>query len=113
MPAANGLGENGRGRGAVAGKVIGLGRNLAHQLRAHVLELVLQFDLLGDGDAVLGDARRAERLVDDDIAALRAQRHLHRIGENVDTAQHALAGVGMKSDFLGSHWITPSIGSFR
>src|SRR5690606_29391437 len=53
----DGLGENGRGRGAVAGKVIGLGRNLAHQLRAHVLELVLQFDLLGDGDAVLGDAR--------------------------------------------------------
>ena len=42
-------------------------------LRAHVLELVGELDLLGDGDAVLGDARRAERLVEDDVAALRAQ----------------------------------------
>ena len=36
------------------------GGDLAHHLRAHVLELVLELDLLGDGDAVLGDARGAE-----------------------------------------------------
>src|SRR5271168_4779546 len=46
------------GRGAVAGEVRGLGGNLANHLRAHVLELVLEFDLLGDGNAVLGDPRR-------------------------------------------------------
>ena len=34
--------------------------DLLHHLRAHVLELVLELDLLGDGDAVLGDGRRAE-----------------------------------------------------
>src|SRR3546814_6865023 len=67
------------------------------------LELVGKLDLLGDGDAVLGDARRAERLVEDDVAALRAQGHLHRIGENVDAVQHPRAGVGGKSDFLRSH----------
>ena len=66
------LGENGCRGGAVAGNVVGLGSDLTHHLRAHVLELVGEFDFLGDGDAVLGDARRAERLVDDDVAALGA-----------------------------------------
>jgi hypothetical protein len=42
--------------------IIGLGGDLAHHLRAHVLELVLKLDFLGDGDTVLGDARRAKRL---------------------------------------------------
>ncbi len=28
-----------------------------HHLRAHVLERILELDLLGDGDAVLGDGR--------------------------------------------------------
>jgi hypothetical protein len=70
---------------------------------AHVLELVLELDLLGDGDAVLGDARRAEALFDDDVAALGPERHLDRIGENVDTAQHAIARVSGKFDVLGSH----------
>src|SRR5690606_27087130 len=46
------LGQHGGSRGAVAGEVIGLGSDLAQHLRAHVLELVLEFDVLGDGDAV-------------------------------------------------------------
>ena len=88
------LGQHGRGGGAVAGLVVGLLGDLAHHLRAHVLELVLEFDLLGDGHAVLGDARRAEALVDHDVAALRTERDLDRVGEHVDAAQHAVAGVG-------------------
>ena len=79
-------GEHGRRRGAVTGDVGGLGCDLAHHLGAHILELVVEFDFLGDGDAVLGDTRRAERLVEHDVAALRAERHFHRIGENVDAA---------------------------
>jgi hypothetical protein len=51
------LGEHGGGGGAVAGQIVGLGGDFAHHLRAHVFELVLKFDFLGDGDAVLGDAR--------------------------------------------------------
>ena len=54
------LREHGRGGGAVAGDVARLRGDFAHHLRAHVLELVLELDLLGDGDAVLGD-RRASR----------------------------------------------------
>ena len=97
------LGEHGRGGGAVAGDVVGLRGDLAHHLRAHVLELVLELDLLGDGDAVLGDARGAERLVEHDVAALGAERDLHRVGEDVDAAQHAVAGVAGKFYVFGSH----------
>src|SRR5580704_13316141 len=95
------LRQQGCGGGAVTSLVAGLRGDLAHHLRAHVLELVGELDLLGDGDAVLGDARRAERLVEHDVAALRPQRHLDRIGENVDAAQHPLARVTGKLDFLG------------
>ena len=60
----DGVGEHRRGGGAVARGVALLGGDFAHHLRAHVLELVGKLDLLGDGHAVLGDARRAEALVD-------------------------------------------------
>src|ERR1700704_6477424 len=69
-----------------AGCIGRLGGHFAHHLRAHVLELVFKFDFLGDGDAVLGNAGSAERLVEHDVAALGAERHLHRIVENVDAA---------------------------
>ena len=105
------LGEHGRGGGAVAGDVVGLRGDLAHHLRAHVLELVGKLDLLGDGDAVLGDARSAERLVDDDVAALGAERHLHRVGEDVDAVQHALTGVAGEFYVFGSHFLAPGLWS--
>ena len=86
--ADDGLGQHGRGGGAVTGEVVGLRGHFAHHLGAHVLELVRELDLLGDGHAVLGDPRCAERFVDDDVAALRAQRHLDGVGQDVDAAQH-------------------------
>ncbi|MGY4598715.1 hypothetical protein ACVWXL_006461 [Bradyrhizobium sp. GM22.5] len=101
--ADDGLGQHGRGGGAVAGEVVGLGGDLTHHLGAHVLELVLELDLLGDGDAVLGDAGRAERLLDEHVAAFRAERHLDGVGENIDAAQHAFARVSGKLDVFGSH----------
>ncbi len=100
----DGLAEHGRGRGAVTGDVVGLRGHGAQHLGAHVLELVFQLDLLGDGDAVLGDARGAERLVDHDVAALRTQRDLHRIGEDVDAADHLVAGIGGELYVFSGHW---------
>ena len=85
------LSENGRCGSAVAGDVGGLGSDLAHHLGAHVLELILELDLLSDGDAVLGDARCAVRLIEHDVAALGAERDLDRVGEDIDAAQHLLA----------------------
>jgi hypothetical protein len=96
-------GQHGRGGGAVAGLVGGTRCDFTHHLRAHVLELVFELDLLGDGDAVLGDARRAERLVEDHVAALRAKGDLHRIGQDVDAAQHAIARIDGEFDVFSSH----------
>src|SRR5690606_98720 len=90
----DGLAEHGRRGGAVTGNIVGLRSHGAQHLGAHVLELVLELDLLGDGHAVLGDARGTERLVDHDVAALGPQGDLHRIGENVDATNHLVAGIG-------------------
>ena len=44
----------------------GLGSDFLDHLRAHVLELVLELDLLGDGNAVLGDRGGTEGLVENE-----------------------------------------------
>ena len=88
--AVDGLRQHGRGGGAVAGDVGRLARDFADHLRAHVLERVLQVDFLGDRHAVLGDGRRSELLVEDDVAALGAEGDLDRVGQLVDAAQHGL-----------------------
>ena len=80
-------------RRAVARHIGGLGGNLAQHLRAHVLELVLELDLLGDGDPVLRHARSPVRLLQHDVAALGAERDPDGVGENIDAAQHSLARV--------------------
>src|SRR6476659_3271100 len=92
--------EHGRGGGAVAGRIGRLGSDFAHHLGAHVLELVVELDFLGDGDAVLGNAGSTERLVEHDVAALGAECHLDRVVENVDAAQHAVAGIDAEFDFF-------------
>ncbi len=94
------LGEHRRRGGAVTGHVRGLARDLLDHLRADVGDPVLQLDLLGDGDAVLGDGRGAVLLLDDDVAALRPQRHLDGVGERVDALLELVAGVRVECDLL-------------
>jgi hypothetical protein len=77
-----------------------LAGHLAHHLRAHVLERVLEVDLLGHGHAVLGDRRRAELLVEDDVASLGAERYLDRIGERVDAPEDRLTRLFAINDLL-------------
>src|SRR5262249_24753129 len=81
----------------------GLAGDLLHHLGAHVLELVLELDLLGDGDAVLGHRRRAEALLDHHVAAARTERHAHRVGERVDADEQLGPRVLVEADLLGSH----------
>src|SRR5262245_9635371 len=97
------LREDRGGRRAVARVVARLGRDFLHHLRAHVLERVLELDLLRDGDAVFGDRRCAELLVDDDVPALRAEGHLDRFGELVDAALEGRARVLIEMEFLRCH----------
>jgi hypothetical protein len=97
------LGQDDGRRGPVAGELAGLGGDLAHHLRAHVLEPVGKLDLFGHGHAVLADSRRAKGAFHHDIAAFGAKRQLHGIGEKVGAAQHARTRVGTKSDLLRGH----------
>ncbi|ESP97698.1 DNA polymerase II large subunit [Streptomyces sp. GBA 94-10 4N24] len=87
------LGQHGRGGGAVTRDVVGLGRHLLDELGAEVLVRVVALDLTGDGDAVVGDGRGAELLVDDDVAALGADGHLDGVGQLVHAALKGATGV--------------------
>src|SRR5439155_2611318 len=71
--------------------------------RAHVLVLILQLDLLGDGDPILGDRGRAEALLQDDVAALGAERDPNGAGQLGDAPPHGLAGLLIERDLLRSH----------
>ena len=100
------LGKHGGRGGAVTRHVARLAGNFADHPGAHVFVDVLEVDLLGDGDAVLGDRRRAEALLEDHVAALGAERHLHRPREFGDAASHRLTGLLIECHHLG-HVKTP------
>ena len=102
----DGLGQDGGRGGAVAGHIRGLGGHFLDHLGPHVLELVLQFDLLGHGDAVLGDGRGAEGLIQDHVAAFGSQGYLHRVGQGIDAPEHSLPGLDVIFDLFSSHVIT-------
>ena len=91
------LGEHGGGGGAVAGDVVGLGGDGLGQLGAEVLVRVVELDLAGDGDAVVGDGRAAELLVQHDVPAARAEGDLDRVGQLVDAALQRAAGCRRRS----------------
>ena len=106
------LSEDGGGGGAIACDVVGLLRNFLDEFGADALEGIFEFDLLGDGDAVLRDRRSAPLLVEDDIAALGAEGDLDGVGEEVEAALHAAACFLVEVDDLGhSVWFLPRCGS--
>ena len=105
--AIDGLGQNGRGGGAVARDVRGLRRHFTNHLRAHVFLRVLQFDFLSHGDAVLGDGRRTEFLFDHNVAALGAKSDFYRIGENIHAAQNCLPRLFSMNDLLCHNFFSP------
>ncbi len=99
----DGLGQNSRGGGAVTCFVVGPGSNFLDHLCAHVFELVFQFDFLRHGYTVFGDARCAEGFVQNHVPAFGAECDFHRVGEDVYTLEHPVAGIGVKFDVLSSH----------
>ena len=58
-----------------------------HEPRALALEHVEELDLARDRDAVVRDQRAAVADVEDDVAPLRAERHLDRVGDRVDARE--------------------------
>src|SRR5688572_33485540 len=57
--------------------------------------------LLGDGDAVLGQAGAAIALGDDDVAPLRPERNLDGVRHDVHAAQECGAGFLVEQKLLG------------
>ena len=93
-------GEHGGGGGAVARDVVGLLGDLFDQLGPDVLVGVLELDLLGDGDAVVGDGRRSPLLVEHHVAALRAEGDAHGVGELVHPPLERTASLLVELDDL-------------
>ena len=101
--AENRLAEDRRSRRAISSHVAGLARGLTHEAGPNVLDLVPQFDFLGDGHAVLGDGWTTPRLVDHRVSAAGTQCRFHRGGEFLDPAEQGFASVCVKGQFLGGH----------
>jgi hypothetical protein len=97
----HGPGEDGGRGGAVTGHVVRLLGHLLDQLGPDLLVGVLELDLLGHRDAVLGDGRGAPLLVQHDVAALRAEGDPDGVGQLVHAALELAAGVGVEGDELG------------
>jgi hypothetical protein len=89
--AKDGLRQHRRRGGAVTGNVAGLRRDFAHHLRAHVLHWILELNLFRDGHAIFGNRRAPIFLIENDVAALRAERDFHCVGELIDPAQDCRA----------------------
>ena len=106
--ADHGPGQDGGRGGAVTGHVVGLLGHFLDQLGADLLERVLEVDLLGDGDAVVGDRGGAPLLVEHDVAALRAEGDADRVRQLVHAGLQAAAGVLLEGDDLG-HLVLSSV----
>ena len=112
QPLANDdLGQQGRGGGAVTGDVVGRRGDLADELGALVLEDVLDLDLAGDGDSVIGDRRRAELFVEHDVTAFGAEGDLDGIGDGVDAGLQCPSGLLCVLQLLMSHVYSVLLGS--
>jgi len=107
----HGLCQDSCGGGAVARDIIGLGGDFLDELCAHVLESILELDLLGDRHAIVGDGRSAVGLVQNNVSALGSQGDLDCIRKLVDTFRQCHACICAVFEFL-SHCIFTSKNSF-
>jgi len=98
------VGQHGGGGGAVAGSIIGFGGGLTDQGDAGVFNVVLQFNFLGDGYAVIDDLGGAELLLKHHIATLRAKGDSHGFGQDVHAPFEGPAGLLVINNALGHGW---------
>jgi hypothetical protein len=81
-----GLSQNGGGGGAVTGNIVSLLSDFLDQLGADALEWVFQLDLLGDGDAIVGDGRGAPLLLQNNVASAWTKGDLYGVSQDVQAA---------------------------
>ena len=105
----HGPGQHGGGGGAVTGDVVGLLGDLLDELGADLLVGVRELDLLGDGDAVVGDRGGAPLLVEHDVATLGAEGHPDRVGQLVHATLEGAPRLLVERDDLGHRWWLSSV----
>ena len=96
--------KEGCGGRTVSCGVVGLCRDLAHELCAHVLRRVLKLYFLCYRNAVVCDKGCAELLVKHDVASLGSERYFYRIGELINAAEQRVSRLGSLKYYL-SHSI--------
>ncbi len=96
----DGLSQNGSSGGAVASLVVGLRGNLLHHLGTHVLDAVLQFDFLSHGHTVLSHLGSTKFLVDNDIAAFRAEGYFYCVCQCINALAELFASVIIENYFF-------------
>ena len=97
------MGENRSSGRTVPGDVAGLGGDFPHHLGAHVLEFVLELNLLRDRDTILGDRGAAEFLLQNDVPASGTEGDFHGVGKAIYTAQDRLSAIFSVNYFLSCH----------
>src|SRR5680860_98573 len=98
--ANHGLSQNGCGGRAVTCDVVSLLGNFLDELGADLLVRLLELDLFGDGNTIVGNCGCAPLLFEDDVATLGAERHLDSIRERVHTPLEAAPGFLIESNKL-------------
>ena len=78
--------EHGSGGGSVACDVVSLLGDFLDELGADLLVRILEFDLLGNGDAIIGDGRCAPLLFEHDVATAGSKGHLDRVRKLVEAS---------------------------
>ena len=96
----DGAGEDRGGRSAVSSLIVGLASDLLDEVGADVLVAVAELDILGHSDTILGDLGHAKSPVEDDVAATRAQSHLHSVSKHIAALEHESARISSEFDVL-------------
>ncbi|CAI8155980.1 MAG: Uncharacterised protein [Synechococcus sp. CC9902] len=94
------MSQDGGSGGAITGGIVGFGSGLADQSNTGVLNVIFQFDFLGDGDAVIDDLGCTEFLLQNHIATLRSESHSDGLGQDVDAFLESATGVLVVDDAL-------------
>ena len=93
--------EDSGGGGTITSLVVNLGGNLLDEGGTNVVVAILELDILGDSDTILGDLWHAKSAVEDDVAATGSKGNLNGIGESVDALEHECARISSELDVLG------------
>src|SRR4051794_11137247 len=104
------LGQHCRRGRPVTDEIRRLAGDLAHEVGPHVLEGIREMNLLGDAHAVVSDHRSPRHLLEHDVAALGAERHLDGVGELVHSSLEISTGVLLINQHFRYERSPPSAG---